>query len=281
MAEALAANGVTVNGLVWWTDLRPGKDAGVDVPERTLQTGVRVAQKHPKREIFCRWAGQWASRANLDRARAKAREYPNLTYLVAIHATQMKEGRWEDLVKGAEGSWKRMNSTTEIKELGRVKPWEDVGGVRAVAVRREKRSTKGGKRPQKKEPTWDLRYLIVTSASRKRMGTRAVFKRYHQRQREEFSFKDGKQSLSTAKMPTLKLMANRMHVKMVGLAQVILQLFSWKFLPHPGPYGPECKTIREKVIAVGGKNQAGWEPRAPADLLRVPLAQAHGRACGR
>jgi hypothetical protein len=108
------------------------------------------------------------------------------------------------------------------------------------------------------------------------MGTRTVFDRYHQRQREEFSFKDGKQSLSTAKMPTMKLQANRMHVKLVGLAQVIFQLFAWKFLPHPGSYGPECKTIREKVIVVGGKNRNGQGSGPEADVLRVPLAQAHG-----
>src|SRR2546426_592856 len=56
--------------------------------------------------------------------------------------------------------------------------------------------------------------------------SRKVFKRYHQRQREQFSFKDGKQSLATAKMPTSKLEANRMHVKIVALAQSMLQLFA-------------------------------------------------------
>ena len=267
---------VTVNGLPWWTDLRPGKDAGVDVPERTLETGVRLARKYPKREIFCRWDGQWASRVNLGRAQEKAQENRNLKFLVAIHATQMKAGRWEDLVKGVEGPWKRVNSTTQIRELGWVKPWEDVAAVRAVAVRREKRPPKGAKRDPKQEREWDLRYLIATEAPRKRLGTRSVFDRYHQRQRVEFSFKDGKQSLSTAKMPTMKLQANRMHAKMVALAQVMLQLFSRRFLPHPGSYGATCKTIREKVIAVGGKNHDGERDGATADLLRLPLAQAPG-----
>ena len=104
-----------------------------------------------------------------------------------------------------------------------------------------------------------------------------MFDRYHQRQRVEFSYKDGKQSLSTAKMPTLQLQANRMHVKMVGLAQVMLQLFARKFLPHPGSYGPTCKTIREKVIAVGGKNHDEERGGVPADLLRLPLATTSGR----
>ena len=73
-------------------------------------------------------------------------------------------------------------------------------------------------------------------------------------------------------MPTMKLMANRMHVKMVALAQVMMHLFARKFLPHPGPYGPTCKTIREKVIVVGGKNQAGPGGGDHPDLLRLPLA---------
>jgi hypothetical protein len=267
---------VTVNGLPWWTDLRPGKDAGVDVPERTLEAGVRVAQRHPKREVFCRWDGQWASRANLERAQAKVREHRNLRYLVAIHATQMKPGRWEEMTQDAAGLWKRVNSTTEIKELEWVKPWEDVDPVRAVAVRRQKRPPKGGKRNSKREPQWDLRYLIATETPRKHLGTRSAFERYHQRQREEFSFKDGKQSLATAKMPTMKLEANRMHVKMVGLAQVMLQLFARRFLPHPGSYGPTCKTIREKVVAVGGKNQDDQGGGDSADVLRLPLAPSSG-----
>jgi hypothetical protein len=266
---------VTVNGLPWWTDLRPGNDAGVDVPERTLQAGIELAQRYPKREIFCRWDGQWASRANLQRAQEQAREHRNLKYLVAIHATQMKAGRWEELTQGAKAPWKRVNSTTEIRELGEVRTWEDAAPVRAVAVRREKRS-QSGKRRSKPKPEWDLRYLIVTQEPRKRLGTRSVFDRYHQRQREEFSFKDGKQSIATAKMPTMKLQANRMHVKMVGLAQLMLQLFARKFLPHPGPYGPTCKTIREKVVAVGGKNPDDEGLGDPAGVLRLPLAPVHG-----
>jgi len=260
---------VTVQGLVWWTDLRAGNDACVDVPERTLETGSKLAREYPKREIFCRWDGQWASRGKLQEAQEAARKHPNLTYLVAIHATQMAEGRWEELVNPSSGPWKRVNSTTEIRELGWVKPWEDVKATRAVAVRREKRLPKGKKRKGDRE--WDLRYLIATEVPRKRLGTRKVFDRYHQREREEFSFKDGKQSLSTAKMPTMKLMANRMHVKMVGLAQVMMQLFARKFVPHPGPYGPMCKTIREKLVAVGGKNQAGSGGGDHPDLLRLPL----------
>ena len=267
---------ITVNGLPWWTDLRRGKDAGVDVPERTLEAGAHLAKKHPKREIFCRWDGQWASKANLERAQTKAQENGNLRFLVAIHATQMKEGRWEAMVQDAGGPWKRVNSTTQIRELGWVTPWEDVAAVRAVAVRREKRPPKGGKRDPKQERVWDLRYLIATETPRTRLGTRRVFDRYHQRQRVEFSFKDGKQSLATAKMPTMKLQANRMHVKMVGLAQVMLQLFARKFLPHPGSYGPTCKTIREKVIVVGGKNHDGKRAGSASDLLRLPLAQTPG-----
>lgn len=267
---------VTVNGLVWWTDLRPGNDAGVDVPERTLKTGSELAQKCPKREVFCRWDGQWASRGNLGEAQEAARKHPNLRYLVAIHATQMAEGRWEELVKGSPEPWKRMNSTTEVKELGWIKPWEGVEPTRAVAVRREARPPKGKRKKGKGEREWDLRYLIATGVPHKRLGTRSVFKRYHGRQQEEFSFKDGKQSLATAKMPTQKLQANRMHAKMVGLAQVMLRLYSWNFLPHQGTYGPTCKTIREKVIAVGGENRAVGGGVPGAGVLCVPVASPPG-----
>ena len=266
---------VTVNGLVWWTDLRRGKDACMDLPERTLETGSRLAQKHPKCEVFCRLDGYWASKATLRRAQAAAEKNKNLIYLLAIHAADMKKGRWEELV--GQGPWKRVNSTTEIRELEWIEPWGDTTErVRAVAVRRKERLPNHKGRREVREPKWDLRYLIGTCASRKRLGTRGTFDRYHQRQREEFSFKDGKQSLSTAKMPTMKLQANRMHVKMVGLAQLMLQLFAWKFLPHPGSYGPTCKTIREKVIQVGGKNRDEQGGAAGADLLRVPVASTLG-----
>jgi hypothetical protein len=115
----------------------------------------------------------------------------------------------------------------------------------------------------------------VTGIPCARLGTRKVFKRYHQRQREEFSFKDGKQSLSTAKMPTLKLSANRAHVKVVALAQTILQLFARRFLRHKGRYGPTCKTIREKVLTAGGKNQREpGDPTAP-EVLRVSMGETH------
>lgn len=268
---------VTVNGLVWWTDLRRGKDACVDLPERTWKTGARLAQEYPKREVFCRVDGYWASKANLRRAQEVARKNANLMYLMTIHASDMKEGRWEELAAQGKGPWKRVNSTTEIRELEWIKPWGDeTERVRAVAVRRKEKPTKAKGRAVKKEPRWDLRYLIVTNASRRRLGTRKAFRRYHQRQREEFSFKDGKQSLSTAKMPTMKLQANRMHVKMVGLAQVMFHLFARKFLPHQGPYGPTCKTIREKVIAVGGKNRDGSGGGTEADLLCLPMAPAFG-----
>jgi hypothetical protein len=189
----------------------------------------------------------------------------------------MKAGRWEELVAASPNPWKQVNSTTKIKELGWVRVWDDgPEPVRAVAVRRKERKKfyKGG--DKSKKPRRELQYLIVGNVSRNRLGTRKLFKKYHQRQREEFSFKDGKQSLSTAKMPSMKLQANRMHVKMVGLAQLMLQLFAWKFLPHPGSYGPTCKTIREKVVVVGGKNQDGQPDSADANLLCVPMAQAHG-----
>jgi hypothetical protein len=260
---------VTVNGLAWWTDLRAGNDACMDLPERTLKTGSKLAWEYPKREVFCRLDGYWTSRATLEMYQAAAREQTNLEFLLPVHQNDMKAGRWEELAAGAKAPWKRVNSTTEIRELGLVRPWEDTDSVRAVAVRRDegRKQPKGRAGKVRKE----LRYLIVTSATRKRLGTNAAFRRYHQRQREEFSFKDGKQSLSTAKMPTMKLMANRMHVKMVALAQVMMHLFARKFLPHPGPYGPTCKTIREKVVAVGGKNQAGSRGGDHPDLLRVPL----------
>ena len=74
----------------------------------------------------------------------------------------------------------------------------------------------------------------------------------------------------------MKLQANRMHVKRVGLAQVMLQLFARRFLPHSGSYGPTCKTIREKVILVGGKNRDEPGGGTGADLLRVPVAATPG-----
>lgn len=268
---------VTVNGVVWWTDLRRGKDACLDLPGRTLGTASKLAQKYPKREVFSRLDGYWASKANLREAQEAAQKNKNLIYLMPIHASDMKEGRWEDLVAQGKSPWKRVNSTTEIRELGEIKPWGDEAEpVRAVAVRRKEVLPKGKQRRAGEKPQWDLRYLIVTGARRRRLGTRKVFKGYHQRQREEFSFKDGKQSLSTAKMPTMKLQANRMHVKLVGLAQAIFHLFAKRFLPHPGPYGPECKTIREKVIVVGGKNRAEQGGGVQTDVLCVPLAPALG-----
>lgn len=265
---------VTVNGLVWWTDLRPGDDGCADLFDRTRQTALKLARKHPDQQVVYRLDGYFSSKENL-RQSVSEDQPRNLHFLLAIHATRMKVGLWQELTTKARGTWKRINSTTEIKELGLVRPWEEAPAVRAVAVRREKRESPKRRRRGTRE--WDLEYLIVTDLPRPKMGTREVFRRYHQRQREEFSFKDGKQSLATAKMPTQSLMANRMHVKMVGLAQVILRLFADKFLPPRDGYGPTCKTIREKVIAVGGKNQhrAGSD-RAGADVLRVPLAAAHG-----
>lgn len=273
---------VTVNGLVWWTDLRRGKDACLDLPERTLKTGSKLAQKHRKREVFCRLDGYWASKANLREAQETARENPNLIYLMAIHAADMKAGRWEELVARGKGPWKRVNSTTEIRELEWIRPWgRDSERIRAVAVRRQERIPKRRRSRRKATRKYDLRYLIATNASRPRLGTRRAFDRYHQRQREEFSFKDGKQSLATAKMPTMKLQANRMHVKMVGLAQVMMQLFARRFLPHPGSYGPTCKTIREKVIAVGGENRTRQGGETGPGVLRLPLATPPRRTCAR
>jgi hypothetical protein len=269
---------VTVNGLPWWTDLRAGSDGCRDLFGRTRQTALKLARKHPGREVIFRLDGGFASKQHLREAVEAGEECSKVKFFLAIHATQMKAGRWEEMVAKAPGSWRRMNSTTEVKELGRVRPWgEETPGVRAVAVRREERAPKGKKKPRKKGPEWDLRYLIVTNATRARLGTTKAFGRYHQRQREEFSFKDGKQSLSTAKMPTANLRANRMHVKMVAMAQGILHLFASKFVPHAGRYGPTCKTLREKVIVVGGKNRKG-EVRAGAgaDVLRVPLAALPG-----
>ena len=266
---------ITVNGLSWWTDLRRGGDGCMDLYGQTRETALRLAQKHSQREVIYRLDGYFTTKKHLREAVEAAESRKNLHFLLAIHDSRMKKGRWDELVAKAGEAWKRVNSTTEIKELGMIRPWGDEApAVRAVAVRRQKRKPrrKGGRKKKRRE--WDLKYLIVTSASRKRMGNRTVFQRYHQRQWEEFSFKDGKQSLSMAKMPTQKLMANRMHVKMVALAQVMMQLFARMFLPHRGRYGPTCKTIREKVVAIGGKNQ--WKEKADSgtDLLRVPMGQA-------
>lgn len=247
---------VTLNGLVWWTDLRPGNDGCSDVFERTFGVAMQTAGKFVRRPVIMRVDAYYASKANLRLALSSAQEQSNLKFFLAINAHDMAQTRWDELTRSGRGPWTRVNSTTEIRELGLVRPWgEETGSVRAVAVRREERGPGRKTRGTKSETAWDLRYLIVTSVPRKGLGARKVFKRYHQRQREEFSFKDGKQSLSTAKMPTQKLMANRAHVKMVALAQNLMQMFARRFLPHKGRYGPTCKTIREKVIVVGGKNR--------------------------
>jgi hypothetical protein len=271
---------VTVNGLPWWTDLRRGKDMCSDLPERTLETGVKLAREWPKREIFCRMDGYYVSKEYLRSAEEAGKRYSNLKFLQVVHPKKLKEGGWEQLVKDTPGPWTWVNSTTRIKELGSVRVWDDVEPMRAIAVRRKEGRTPAKAGPTRgRKPREELHYLIVTNVSRKRLGTRKVFKRYHQRQREEFSFKDGKQSLSTAKMPTSKLEANRMHVKIVALAQLMLQMFARRFLPHPGRYGPTCKTIREKVVAVGGKNNGRESDRAGANLLRLPLDQVFAGAC--
>ncbi len=199
----------------------------------------------------------------------------NLRFFLTVHASDMKKGRWEELVAQSPKPWRWVNSTTEVKELGSIDPWEESLSLRGVAVRREKRDPKNADQGGPRQ--WDLRYLIVTNVSRRKMKEREVFQRYHQRQWEEFSFKDGKQSLATAKMPTQSLKANRMHVKMVALAQVILKMFARAFLPPTGRYGPTCKTIREKVISVGGKNRGGQGGGAGTGVLRVPLATTFGR----
>jgi hypothetical protein len=266
---------VTVNGLPWWTDLRRGKDMCPDLPERTLETGIKLARECPKREVVCRMDGYYVSKEYLRSAQEAGKRYSNLKFLQVVHPRKLKEGRWDELVKASGARWARVNSTTRIKELGTVAVWDDVEPMRAIAVRRREGRTPAKAGPTHgKKPREELHYLILTNVSRKRLGTRNAFKRYHQRQREEFSFKDGKQSLATAKMPTSKLQANRMHVKIVALAQLMLQLFARRFLPHPGRYGPTCKTIREKVVAVGGKNHGGGSDRVGADLLRLPLDQA-------
>jgi hypothetical protein len=265
---------VTVNGLPWWTDLRPGADGCMDVFDRTLETAVSMARRHPRREVFMRMDSYFVSMGHIRMVQCYARDHRNLIYLMPAHEPDMKAGRWEELVGEASGRWKRVSSTTQILELGWVLPWgERTDRIRAVAVRRGGRAGKGG-RGKSAHAGEEKRYLILTNATRRRLGTRRVFDRYHQRQREEFSFKDGKQSLSTAKMPTLTMMGNRAHVKMVALAQVILHLFTRRFLPHKGAYGPTCKTIREKVIAVGGKNQRRSDHLAGAHVLRVPLVEA-------
>jgi hypothetical protein len=266
---------VTVNGLSWWSDLRAGDDGCTDVFDRTRQTARKLAQKYPGGEVNYRLDAYFISKEHLEEALDPARP-KNLHFLLAVHASKMKEGRWEELVAQGPGRWIRINATTEVRELGRVRPWEDAAAVRAAAVRRQKRDSKGKKRGKGRAREWDLRYLILTDVPRKHLGARKLFKRYHQRQWEEFSFKDAKQSLPMLKIPTQDLMANRMHVKMVALAQVIVQMFARYFLPHRGRYGPTCKRVRETVIAVGGKNLPGPNGRDRADLLRLPLAALHG-----
>jgi len=262
---------VTVNGLSWWSDLRAGDDGCMDVFDWTRETALKLAQKSPKQEVNYRLDADFISKEHLEEA-LDPRRPKNLHFLLAVHASKMKEGRWEELVGQAPGRWIRINSTTEVRELGPVRPWEDVAPIRAVAVRRQKRDSKGKKRGKGRSRVWDLRYLILTDIARKQLGTRKTFKRYHQRQGEEYSFKDGKQSLPMGKIPTQELMANRMHVKMVALAQVIVQMFARYFLPHPGRYGPTCKRVRETVIAVGGENLPGPNGRTGANLSWLPLA---------
>lgn len=265
---------ITVNGLPWWTDLRRGSDGCQDLFGRTLETAVKVAQRRPRRKVVMRVDGYFASQQNLGQVQEACRQQKNLAFLFPVHFRGRKNPRREELLEKSPGPYQRVSKTTQIKELGRVDPWVKSGRVaRAVAVKREtvKVNNRKGSRRQ-----WTAQYLIVTDTPEGTWSTQDVFRHYHQRQREEFSFKDGKQSLPMAKMPTQKLMANRMHVRMMSLAQLILQLFARKFLPHSGRYGPTCKTVREKVIAVGGKNQPSEHDPADADILRGALATILG-----
>jgi hypothetical protein len=238
---------VTVNGLPWWSDLRPGNDGCVDLFDQTLKTAIKVARKRPETQVRFRLDGYFASKGNIRLAIYHATHLSNLKFLLVVHPHHMKEGRWEELVDDGQ-PWTRINSTTHIKELGKVRPWrKETNAVRAIAVRREKTT---GRRAGKER--WDARYLIVTNLSPRLWKDRDVFRGYHQRQRIEFSFKDGKQSLPMAKMPTMKFQANRAHTKMATLAQLILHLFARKFLPRRGSYGPMCNTVRQTIVAIDG-----------------------------
>jgi hypothetical protein len=42
---------VCVQGLAWWSELRPGNDAGKDVFDQALKLGERLAQKYPQRTV--------------------------------------------------------------------------------------------------------------------------------------------------------------------------------------------------------------------------------------
>lgn len=258
---------VCVQGLPWWTDLRPGRDACEDVFDVGLEAARRFARENPSRRAGFRVDGGFASKEHLRRLQAVRERHGNFHYFLAIPRHNISPTWWEEVVGSTRSGWRRMNQTTWVKDVGMSRPWADeTGAVHLVAVRRYgQRRTRRGCGPWRWVATdrIDKEYLIATSARPHTKVGRTIFRWYHTRQGEELSFKDGKQSLPLKKLPSRKLLPNRLHVKMVSLAQVKAQLFARHFI-HPDrpapPNGGErtsgllTRTLREKVFEAGGKN---------------------------
>lgn len=268
---------VCVQGLPWWTDLRPGNDACEEVFDEGLETAERFARENPSRRVGYRVDGGFASKERLRRLQAVRERHGNFHYFLVIPKHNVSPAWWEEAVGSTRSDWRRMNQTTWVKDVGMSRPWaEETGSVHVVAVRRyQQRRTRKGRGPWRWVVTdrVDKEYLIATSARPRAKVGRTIFQWYHTRQGEELSFKDAKQSLPLKRLPARKLLPNRLHVKMVSLAQVKAQLFARHFI-YPDRAGPSngaertsgflTRTLREKVFEAGGKNGgAGRDMVAP------------------
>jgi hypothetical protein len=258
---------VCVQGLPWWSDLRLGNDGCRDVFDKNLEVGKKFARKYPRRRVCVRQDAGASSKERINDLVKASGKWKNLEWVMAIPRGHVSEAWWKEHVGNQKKGWVNLNQSAWGKYLGRQRMKGVCEDVTLVAVREMKWRQRKDRR--KTAPRFTVsgevgrEYLIGTSVEPEKKKARALFRLYHTRQVEELSFKDGKQSLPLTKLPSRDFEANRLHVKMVALAQTVGQVFLRQIRTRREVAGEEMRdqtsgrligTLREEVVRAGGKN---------------------------
>lgn len=257
---------VSVQGVVIWTDLVPGDDNAGDVFDRGLSKVRLIRRILPEKPLYLTGDSQFGFRQNLEKVHERAQKDKHFGFFIGGSRQYSQREWWDRTVGRDRGTWKDVNKTTRIQDLGFQEPWGAEGPrLRVVRVEQEDwrgkahaRKTGRKARASAASPKKKVRhYVIYTGMAPDQMTDREVFRTYHQGQRREFDIKDGKQSYAIGNLPVRELRGNRAYTKMAGLAQAIVTLYQRKFLGAK-PWGLLGRTLRETTFKIGGKNPDRW-----------------------
>lgn len=273
---------INVNGFPWESDITAGNEFYMRCFNEALQIASKTAQTEPQRRVCVRADSFFYSEDRIQRVLRTATRRSNLRFYLMAHATRGENHFVRRLARehAHDKGWQRYSEMTRLLDLGAQEIMPGMTLPRVILVHERLECTRTVARTKKKQVKERHMVLLANEGRRHPPDALSVYRKYQHRQIQERSFRDSKQGFFKLKFPAQEFQANRFWFHCAMLSQCSLWLYKKEVLPAQ-PEGLYCKTIRDTLIRVRGKNRGtANHPDARRVQRAVPEAVLGARGGG-